>query len=430
MPSKRLPNVYYPLAVIGKQHLDSLVITWDHYDRGLTRSGFIFAQMESAASLPSAIMAIDKLPLRRSAAKWRLSLAAVPGFCHLRLLQYEWVVPALCALGAYPSATDVATLEPYFRTDRHASSWTAYRTTRRRTTEVYHIISVDCPSRNTIYSRLRALKGCVVGAHPHSRPPYQYDGRPAQVPSGSCYSPPSHGLDPFMPLSTNAHAQPPSAHHLPPPHMLGLPVPPPHLLLRQPDTRNQRPPPRPKASDRNFDRSSAHRGDRPPLKKKAPAKSLFQAYNTDPLRRRQGSPSAIAHAWRSAASDELDDVLASLKLQLEALPPHIGESVWNSFLIWFQNTKAAPGFIRRASIPVVKEHFSSLFDPALASVKADATFLKELEARSLELSSASALVNSLQSDLANPPPRVSASIITAKLAEAREKLAALDDEVD
>ena len=431
MPSKCLPNAYYPLAVIGKQHLDSLIITRDHYDKGLTRSGFIFAQMESAACLPSAIMAVDKLPSRRSAAKWRLNLAAVPGFCHLRLIQYEWVVPALCALGAYPSAADVATLLPYFRTDRPASSWAAYHSTRRCATEVYHIIGVNCLARESIYTRLHALKGCVVGANPHGCPPYPGDSRPPQVPHGSRYGPPSHGPDPFMPISTNVHAQPSSAHHMPPPpHMLGLPVPPPHLLLRQPDARNQRPPPRPKNSDRNPDRGSAQRGDRPLPKKKAPAKSLFQAYNTDPLRRRQGSPSAIAHAWRSATSDELDDVLASLKLQLEALPPHIGKSVWNSFLIWFQNTKAAPGFIRRTSIPVVKEHFSSLFDPALASVKADAAFLAELESRSLELSSASALVTSLQSDLANPPPGVSTSIITAKLAEAREKLAALDDEVD
>ena len=159
-------------------------------------------------------------------------------------------------------------------------------------------------------------------------------------------------------------------------------------------------------------------------------KALFQAYNTDPSYRRQGSPSAMAHAWRSAASDELDDVITSLKSQLEALPPHVGRSIWNAFLVWFQTAKSAPGFIRRASIPAVKEHFSSLFDPALVTVKADAAFLAELEAHSLELSSASALVTSLQSDLANPPPGVSIDVITAKLAEAREKLAALDDEVD
>ena len=217
-----------------------------------------------------------------------------------------------------------------------------------------------------------------------------------------------------------------------PPHpaMMGLPVPPPHLLLRQPDVRNQRPPPRPMNSNRNHDRVSAQHGDRPPPRKKAPAKALFQAYNTDPARRRQGSPSTIAHAWRSAASDELDDVLASLKPQLEVLPPHVGESTWNKFLVWFQNARTTPGFVRRASIPAVKEHFSSLLDQALATVKADAAFLADLEARSLELSSVSALVTSLQSDLANPPPGVSTDMIMAKLAEAREKLAALDDKVD
>ena len=431
MPSKCLPNVYYPLAVVGKQHLDSLVLTRDHYDKGLTRTGFIYAQMESAACLPSATLAVAKLSSHPSAARWRRGLASIPGFCHLRLIQYEWVVPALCALGAYPSATDVAALEPYFRTDRPTSSWAAYHMTRRRSKDVYHVIGVDRPSKFTIHDRLRGLMGCVVGANPHGRPPYQTDGRLPHMPFENRPGPSYPRPDPYMPISTNPLAQPTMNHPMPPlPHMTNLPMPPPHLLLRQPKVRNQRPPSRPKASNRSYDRNSAQRGDRPPPWKQAPAKALFQAYNTDPSRRRQGSPSAIAHAWRSAASDELDDVLASLKPQLDALPPHIGKSVWNKFLLWFQTAKSAPGFIRHASIPAVKEHFSSLFEPALASVKADAAFLAELEARSLELSSVSALVTSLQSDLANPPPGVSADVIAAKLAEAREKLAALDDEVD
>ena len=429
MPSNRLPNVYYPLAVIGKQHLDSLVLARDHYDKGLTRSRFIFAQMEAAATLPSAALAVAKLPFRRSAARWRRDLASAPGFCHLRLLQYEWVVPALCALGAYPSASDVAALAPYFRTDRPASSWVAYHTSRRRSKDVFHIIGVDRPARSTIYDRLRGLAGCVVGANPHGRPPYQNDGKLPHTPYDNRPGPSRPRPDPFMPFSTDPHALPALNRPMPPhPHMMGLPVPPAHLLLRQPDVRNQRPP-HPRNSNRNNDRNSAQHGGRPPPKK-APAKALFQAYNTDPSRRRQGSPSAIAHAWRSAASDELDDVIASLKLQLEDLPPHVGSSVWNKFLFWFQNAKSAPGFVRHASVPAVREHFSSLFDQALASVKADAAFLAELEARSLELSSVSALVTSLQSDLANPPPGVSSDVIAAKLAEAREKLAALDDEVD
>ena len=417
MPSNRLPNTYYPLAVIGKQHLDSLVLTRDHYDRGLTRSGFIFAQMEAAASLPSAALAVAKLPFRRSAARWRRGLASAPGFCHLRLLQYEWVVPALCALGAYPSASDVAALAPYFRTDRPAFSWVAYHTSKRRSKDVYHIIGVDRPARSTIYDRLRGLAGCVVGANPHGRPPYQNDGKMPHTPYDNRPGPSRPRPDPFMPFSTDPHAQPALNRPMPPhPHMVGLPVPPAHLLLRQPEVRNQRPP-HPKISSRSYDRNSAQHNNRP-LPRKAPAKALFQAYNTDPSRRRQGSPSAIAHAWRSAASDELDDVVASLKLQLEDLPPHVGNTVWNKFLFWFQTTKSAPGFIRRASVPAVKEHFSSLFDRATASVKADAAFLAELEARSLELSSVSALVTSLQSDLANPPPGVSSDVIAAKLAEA------------
>ena len=254
MRSKCLPNVYYPLAIVGKWHLDSLIITRDHIDKGLTRSGFIFAQMESAANLPSAMLATAKLPFCRSAARWRRGLAAVPGFCHLRLIQYEWVVPALCVLGAYLSASDVATLEPYFRTDCPTTSWAAYHATKHRSSDVYHIVGIDRPAKSAIYDRLRGLKGCVVGANPHSRPPYQSDARQPRVPYGGRLSQVYPGPDPFMPLSTNPAAQPPVNHAMPPPpHMLGLPMPPPHLLIRQPNVRSQRPPPRPKNSDRYFD---------------------------------------------------------------------------------------------------------------------------------------------------------------------------------
>ena len=265
MPSKCLPNTYYPLAVIGKQHLNSLVITRDHYDKGLTRSGFIYAQLESAASLPSAALAIAKLPFHWSAARWRRDLASVPGFCHLRLIQYEWVVPALCALGAYPSASDVAALEPYFRTDRPASSWAAYYTTRRRSADVYHIIGIDRPARSTIYDRLCGLANCLVGANPHGRPPYQNNGQMSSAPFESRPGPSRPRPDPFMPLSSNPHVQPAMSHPmLPHPAMMGLPVPPPHLLLRQPEVRNQRPPPCPKDSNRPYDRISAQHGERPP----------------------------------------------------------------------------------------------------------------------------------------------------------------------
>ena len=423
MSPKQLPAVYYPLAVIGKQCLASLMLTRSHYSAGLTRSGFIYAQMESAASLPSAVLAIQKLPTRRSAARWRRNLAATPGFCYLKLIQYEWVVPALCTLGAYPSASDVAVLEPYFRADRPSMSWAVVPTGCRRGAPVFHVVGMNVASRANIYDRLRSIKLGLIGANPFGPPlnPGPLRGPPP-------VSGPTHTNFPSAQPAPYDYRMPPMPPMRPP---LGFPVPPPHLLARPPAPGSRPPQGRPRDQGRYFDHSSNDFGVRSgPTKKKAPASALFQPYNTDPSCRRQGSPSAIAQTWQSAARDELDEVLASLKSQVPLLPLHTREPFWNGFLSWFQDLKKSPDFVRSSSVPTIKEHFASIFDPALASAQADASFLASLEARGMELSSTSALVNKLTADLANPPPGVSVDIISSKLAEVREKLAALDDEVD
>ena len=423
MSPKHLPAVYYPLAVIGRQCLASLALTRSHYSAGLTRSGFIFAQMESAASLPSAVMAIQKLPTRRSAARWRRNLAATPGFCYLKLIQYEWVVPALCTLSAYPSASDVAILEPYFRADRPSESWAVVPTSRRRGHPVFHVVGVDVASRASVYDRLRSIKLGLIGANPFGPPTNLGPLRGPPPISG-----PSHTDLPYAQPAPFDYRMPPMPPMCPP---LSFPVPPPHLLTRPPAPSVRLPQSRPRDQGRYFDRSSNDFGVRSNLpKKKAPASTLFQLYNTDPSRRRQGSPSAIAQTWQSAARDKLDEALASLKSQVPLLPVHAREPFWNGFLSWFQNLKKSPDFIRSSSVPIIKEHFASIFDPALASAQADASFLASLEARGMELSSTSALVNKLAADLANPPPGVSVDVISTKLTEARERLAELDDEVD
>ena len=120
---KHLPRRHYEHSVIGRRALDALHIGPAQHALGLTRAGFLFAQMESAQTLDISLRAISDLPQRRSKALWRSRFAAVPGFCHVRLFAYDWVVPAICALGAYPDAADVARLCPYFRSDRPASSW-------------------------------------------------------------------------------------------------------------------------------------------------------------------------------------------------------------------------------------------------------------------------------------------------------------------
>ena len=83
--------------------------------------------------------------------------------------------------------------------------------------------------------------------------------------------------------------------------------------------------------------------------------------------------------------------------------------LWNDFLTWFQDLKQSPGFSWSTSVDVVVGHFHSLYDPALAAARAAAESapsnpIAVLEAKSLELSQASALVVQLESKLANPPP--------------------------
>ena len=120
---KHLPRRHYEHSVISHQALASLLISHAQHAQGLTRAGFLFAQMESAYTLDISQHAISDLPSRRSRALWCSRFAAVPGFCHLRLFAYEWVVLAICALGAYPDAADVARLCPYFCEDRPTNSW-------------------------------------------------------------------------------------------------------------------------------------------------------------------------------------------------------------------------------------------------------------------------------------------------------------------
>ena len=126
MPNKLSPS-YLKHAAISCEALQSLNIGPLQIADGLTRCGFLFTQMEAAATLliatrveslhslpPSAYMKCKGLS---RATCWRSHLASVKGFCHLRLFSIKWVVPALCTLGAYPDVSDIARLDTYYCSD-------------------------------------------------------------------------------------------------------------------------------------------------------------------------------------------------------------------------------------------------------------------------------------------------------------------------
>ena len=146
MPNKLSPS-YLEHAAIGREALRTLSIGPLQIADGLTRCGFLFAQMESAATLPLAtrVASLFSLPpsahMKRKgisrACQWRSRMASVKGFCHLRLFSIEWVVPAICTLGAYLDAADVVRLDAYYRSD--FTQWGVYSQGLRRSHPIVHI---------------------------------------------------------------------------------------------------------------------------------------------------------------------------------------------------------------------------------------------------------------------------------------------------
>ena len=270
---KHLPRRHYEHSVIGHRALDTLHIGPAQHAQGLTRAGFLFAQMESAFSLDISQHAVSDLPQCHSKALWRSRFAAVPGFCHIRLFAYEWVVPAICALGAYPDAADVAHLCPYFCTDRPTNSWGVFTSSIRRGRHVLHVCGCDRLMSYPVQDKLKSLSRSLVSA-----------GAPgAPHPSG----PP--------PIAIKTYSNPFGPGHGPAP--------------RGSMKRGGQP--------RYFDRPTPHHpsaGSHPARGRDRGSVAIpYQPYSTDPSRRRHGSPSAVAQVWKVATRDELDDAIDSLK---------------------------------------------------------------------------------------------------------------------
>ena len=392
---KHLPRCHYEHSVIGRQALASLHIGPAQHAQGLTRAGFLFAQMESASTLDISQRAISDLPLRRSKALWRSRFAAVPGFCHVRLFAYDWVVPAICVLGAYPDAADVARLCPYFHEDRPANSWGVFASSTRQSCPVLHVQGCDRPVSYFVQDKLKSSSGSLVGAGASGAP---HPSGPPPIAMNSYSNPfgPSRGLTPCGGPKRSGL-----------PRYFNGPAP-------RPPGVNSRP-------ARGRDRGSIA--------------IPYQPYSTDPSHRHRGSPSAVAQVWKAATRDGLDDAIDSLKALLPNLPAAASSPLWNDFLTWFQDLKRSPGFSRSTSVATITAYFHHLYDPALAAARAAAESapldpIAALEAKSLELSKASALVVQLEADLANPPPGTDLDALASELSRARDLVVSLDEEVD
>jgi len=192
-----LPRAYYEHAVISRAALAALHIGRAQIATGLTRTAFLAAQMDAAATLDIATLAAAKNTARPGKA-WRRTFTRVPGFCWVKLIADEWVVPAVCTLGAYPAATDVAKLASRFRT-LESGSLSVYKSHRRKGDDVLHVVGTAKPTRHQPEDRLQDLGGVVGSRYPPGpsrgpqpppgpprdtdrRPPLTHPSRRAQVP--------------------------------------------------------------------------------------------------------------------------------------------------------------------------------------------------------------------------------------------------------
>ena len=159
-----LPRRYYEHAAVGRTALAALQIGPAHIAAGLTRTAFLAAQMDTAATPEIATLTAAK-NLARPSKKWWRTFTRVPGFCWVKLIADEWVVPAVCTLGAYPAAKDVAKLASRFRT-LESGSLSVYRSHCRKGEDVLHVKGTSKPACHQPKDRLRDLGGVVRSWYP------------------------------------------------------------------------------------------------------------------------------------------------------------------------------------------------------------------------------------------------------------------------
>ena len=159
-----LPRQYYEHAAVGRAALAALQIGCEQLATGLSHTAFLDAQMEAASTLEIATLAAAK-NATHPGKKWHRTFTCVPGFCWVKLITNEWVVPAVCTLGAYPAATDLAKLASRFRT-LEGSSLSVYQSHRQKNQSVLHITGTYKLACHQPEDRLWDLRGMVGSQYP------------------------------------------------------------------------------------------------------------------------------------------------------------------------------------------------------------------------------------------------------------------------
>ena len=310
-----LPDDLYTLSCIGRDALAAIPPpSRALLDAGLTRVGFLQAQMEAVATLPISSSALDWSSMgwvRRRRCRQRIFRVA--GFCYSRLFADEWMIPAVCTLGPYPDPKDIARLSGYFR--ETARLYNAFPSgTSRRSLPVIHIRGSNAAARVHIVDKLASFAGCLAGAAPPN--PLDFPALPARDLSGSNRIP--------LP-SQNARAGPSRpVHSLPPIPRFAVP---PGVRRAQ-----RTPPPR-----TGVDFSTKKRPQ------KAPPAPYFDPRHFDKAARRRSPPSDPV-VFQSATRDPFDELIEKLRLSLSAVPRSTANDIWHDFLSWLSNLRQSRDF--------------------------------------------------------------------------------------
>ena len=174
-----LPRHYYKHAAVGRAALAALRIGPAQIAARLTCTAFLAAQMEAASTLEITTLVAAKNTTRPGKA-WQRTFTRVPGFCWVKLIADEWVVPAVCTLGAYPTASDVAKLASRFWT-LERGSLSVYHSHLRKGESVLHVVGTDKPACHQPEDRLQDLGGVVGSRYPPPPPSPREQDRQAPV---------------------------------------------------------------------------------------------------------------------------------------------------------------------------------------------------------------------------------------------------------
>jgi len=332
--------------------------------------------MEAASTLEITALAAAK-NTTRPGKSWRRTFTCVPGFCWVKLIADEWVVPAICTLGPYPAVTDVAKLAGYFRA-LEAGSMSVYWSHARKGVSVLHVTGTNKPARHQPKDRLRDLGG-VVGS--------RYPPGPSRGPL-----PP-----PGPPRDTDRH-----------------------LLLTHPSRRAQVPP----APCQGVS-SSQSRGPRRPAST-APY-APYPAQKPTPKR-----PDYTPQVWQKANHNNFNIATDALRDSLRSTPRVTTDAIWQAFLSWLAGLCMDPSFNRTAAIPIMEAKFAEILQSASAAADSAEARETDINRQTTELADAVKRIDAILAVLADPfpPPGTNPAALKRELETLRPHADALEKTLD